>query len=439
CTDAACTTFGGPVRNITQGTWYLTIQAGVDAANPGDILEVSPGTYNENVVINKNNLTLIGALALNANDVPDPDIHTIINSAAPAVTTAPGIKINTGVTGVTIKNLRVQNFSSNSGIYGEAGNNGLTIDSVHVYNNNTTNAVNGGGIYMNGPVSNVTINNVDSQGNRSRGIVIWNGFKQNITITNNYVKSNNCCGIELQDGTASGVTVTGNTVISNSDSGMAFIGLTSGAGPNLISGNTITNNGRFGIEIKMPNGTGLASGDGSIVVENNIVSLPTPGTDLRDFAGIAIFRRSYLVGAGYANIPTGVIVRNNTVSGYRQANVGSVSTGFGIVVEGTNMTVAGNTLNNNDVGIQLQSGHLPYTANAAIDGDQSNLDDDFFGRGNSPVACVSVSGTNVYSGNGVDYRTVGASTSDSANVLNSTTGMRYCTIQSAIDAATAGD
>jgi parallel beta-helix repeat protein len=46
--------------------------------------------------------------------------------------------------------------------------------------------------------------------------------------------------------------------------------VTSGAASNVISNNTVTNNGRFGIEIKMPNGTGAASGDGSIVVENNV-------------------------------------------------------------------------------------------------------------------------------------------------------------------------
>lgn len=417
----------GPATNYNTDS-FDTIQEGVNAVSIGGTVHVAAGTYNENIVINTNNISLIGALAMNANDAPTPTIHTIIDSGAPAVTTSPGIAINSGITGVTIKNLRIQNFSSNSGIYGALGNNGLTIDSVHVYSNNTTNAVNGGGIYMNGPVSNVLINNVDSQLNRARGIVIWNGFKQNITITNNYVKSNNCCGIELQDGTASGVTITGNTVISNSDSGIAAVGLTSGAGPNVISNNTVTNNGRFGIEIKMPNGTGAASGDGSIVVENNIVSLPTPGADLRDFAGIAVMRRAYQVGYGYADIPTGVIVRNNTVSDYIQT---STSDGFGIVVEGTKMKVEGNTLTNNDVGVQVQSGHTPYTANAVGDGDQSNLADTYFGRGNSPVACAYISASNIYSGNGVSSRNVG--TVGSPAVQNVDTGTYFCSIQTAID------
>ncbi|MCC6261345.1 MAG: right-handed parallel beta-helix repeat-containing protein [Anaerolineales bacterium] len=418
------------------GCDFTTIQAAIAASSSGDTIQVGVGTYNENIVIDKNNITLIGAVALNPNDAPNPSTHTIIDSASPASVNSPGITINANVTGVTIKNLRVQNFSSNSGIYGALSNNNLTIENVHTYSNNTANAVNGGGIYMNGPVSNVLITNVDAQFNRSRGIVIWNGFKQNITITNNYVANNNCCGIELQDGTASGVTITGNTVINNSDSGMAVIGLMSGAGANIISNNALTNNGRFGIEIKLPNGTGVTSGDGSIVVENNTVTLSMPPADLRDFAGIAVFRRAYA--AGNVDIPTGVVVRNNTVTGYAQNNVGSNSAGFGIVVEGQNITVLNNTLVNNEVGVQIQAGHLPYTANTNTDGDQSDLADDYFGRGNSPLACVRVLG-NTYTTNGLDYRVVGSEASDNPPIVNQTKGTYHCGIQEAIDFAAPGD
>jgi hypothetical protein len=43
----------GPVKNITQVTSYPTIQLAVNAANNGDIIEVDPGTYNEQVLVNK--------------------------------------------------------------------------------------------------------------------------------------------------------------------------------------------------------------------------------------------------------------------------------------------------------------------------------------------------------------------------------------------------
>lgn len=413
-----------------------TIQAAVNQVSVNGTVSVAVGTYNENVVINKNGITLIGAFALNPNDPVSPATHTIIDgSAPPASGSSPGININNGITNVTIKNLRVQQFGSSSGIYGGLGNNGLTIENVHVYNNNASNA-SGAGIWVNGPVDGVTINEVDAQYNKSRGIVIWNGFKQHITITNSYAAYNNCCGIELQDGTASGVTITGNTSINNTDSGIAAIGLTSGAGANVISNNTVTNNGRFGIEIKLPNGTGLTSGDGSIVVENNTVSLTALPADLRDYAGIAVFRRGWQ--SGNADIPTGVIVRNNDVSGYVQSNGGSNSTGFGIVAEGNEMQVLNNTLTGNDVGVQVQAGHLPYVANTNTDGDQSNLNDDYFGRGNSPVACARVDG-NTYSSNGTDFRVVGSNANGSPSVHNQTQDTYHCGIQVAIDAATSGD
>ena len=410
-----------PVHNITQNTSHPTIQAGINAANPNDVLEIDPGTYVENVVVNKS-ITLRGSGQGN-----DPLVDTILNG-----TTIPGrgIFINAGITNVTIEDLRVVNYggANGTGIYANGQNNHFTVQNVTANNNGPGSISASGGIYMNGPVNNVLIDNVTAHGNWGRGIVIWNGFKTNITITNNDVRNNICCGIELQDGTASGVTISGNTIVDNSDSGIGLVGLMAGAGANVVANNTITNNGRFGIEIKLPNGTGATSGDGSIVIENNIVSRSFVPADARDLAGIAVYRRGWL--AGNVDIPTGVVVRNNTVTGYQQT---TTSDGFGIVVEGTNMTVSNNTLNTNDVGVQLQAGHLPYTANTNIDGNQANLADQYFGRGNSPVGCATITG-NTFAGNTVDTRNVNGIV-NGGNVLNSNTAVAFCTIQDAIDAA----
>ncbi|MBX7252164.1 MAG: right-handed parallel beta-helix repeat-containing protein [Candidatus Promineofilum sp.] len=405
---------------FTPATAKKTIQAGVNQVSVGGTVNVAAGVYAENVTIAKS-LTLTGAGQTN------DAAGTVLEGTG---MTGSAILVNTGVTNVTIQNLRAQNYSLSAaaGVYANGQNNNFTIQNVTSVNNGIV-GNNGGGVYMNGPVNNVLIDHVTATNNRSRGIVIWNGFKTNITITNNTVTGNNCCGIELQDGTASGVTVTGNTVSGNVDSGMAFTGLMSGMGANRIANNTLTNNGRFGIEIKLANGTGATSGDGSIVVENNNVTLSTPPSDLRDFAGIAAFRRGWVSGNNNVDIPTGVVIRNNTVTGYMQNNVGSNSEGFGIVVEGTNMTVTGNTLTNNEVGVQVQAGHLPYVANTNTDGDQSNLADQFFGRGNSPVGCALIT-SNTFSGNGTDTRNVGAG---GGVVTNVNTAETFCTIQSAIN------
>ncbi|HEY2775004.1 MAG TPA: thrombospondin type 3 repeat-containing protein [Candidatus Binatia bacterium] len=386
----------------------LTINYALSQAVAGDTIHVAAGTYAENVSIALNNITLQGAGA-----GTNPALHTILEGTG--IGASPGIWVRGSKTGVSILDLRVQNYASNSGIFGEVGNDNLTIDGVDTVANNTTNAVNGGGIYLNGPVQNVLINNVLSDGNKSRGIVLWNGFKKNITITNCTVTNNNCCGIELQDGTASGVTIQNNLVHDQTDSGMSTLGLTSGAGPNIISGNTVRDNGRFGIEVKMPNGTGLESGDGSIVYRDNLVerTVATP-VDARDVAGIAVYRRAWTVGQGYADIPNGVVVKENTIRGFQQP---STSDGFGIVVEGTNMKVLNNTVTNSDVGIQIQQGHLPYTANAAVDGDQSNLADADFGRGNSPTTSGTIAFNSV-AGNTVGIRNVNVAASSAIQTCN---------------------
>lgn len=385
------------------GAAFTTIQAALNNSLPGDTIQVCAGSYNENVTINNDNITLMGA-----GQGTNPTVDTIIEGATPINKgSQAGITVPSGNTGVSIRNLRVQNFDSNNGIFSAVGNNNFTVDSVTVHNNNSTSAANGAGIFMQGPVDYVTVNNVTATNNLARGIVVWDGFKKHITLTNNTVTGNGCCGIELQDGTASGVTMTGNVVTNNGDSGMSAVGLTTGAGPNLIANNTVTNNGRFGIEIKLPNGTGLESGDGSIVVRNNTVqrTVPISGAQFRDLAGIAVFRRSYVPGNNNVDVPTGVVVKNNVVSGYQQP---AANDGFGIVVEGLNMNVYGNNVSNNDVGIQRQEGHAPYVPNTATNGDQDVTGDLYFGRGNSPQVCAQI-GSNAYSGNGQNTRDVGPS------------------------------
>lgn len=409
----------------TPGSAKKTIAAALAQVSPGGTVVAAVGSYPEAVAITKSGVTLRGAGAGS-----NPATASILSGPAGG---ASGISLpNSGTAGVTIRDLRVQGFANGGICASGSGSNNLSIQNVQVVGNTAGSCQ--GGIYINGPVSGVTINGVLADSNTTRGIVIWNGLKQNITITNNTVTNNNCCGIELQDGTASGVTITGNTVTGNIDSGIAAVGLTGGAGPNLIANNTLTDNGRFGIEIKLPNGTGQASGDGSIVVRDNTVRRVTPievqrPGELRDLGGIVVIRRGYVVGNGNVDIPAGVVVRDNTVSGYVQSNPGSASEGFGIVVEGLGMTVTGNTVSGADVGIQVQGGHLPYTPNSSIDGDQTNLADQFFGRGNAPVGCAALS-ANTLSGNGADTRLLGGGT---PSVLNLATGKRFCSIQSAID------
>ncbi|MFZ1296405.1 MAG: LamG-like jellyroll fold domain-containing protein, partial [Saprospiraceae bacterium] len=422
-----------PVHNLTQNTYYNTIQAAINAANANDVIECAAKTYGEKLTIDKS-LTLKGI----------SETTCIIDGTG--LGTGSGISINNGITNVSIEKFTIKNHAgtapnSYAGIYAVGGNNNLSIKDCTIKDN-----VGGCGFYANGPVNGVTLDNLDVSGHTAafgaaRGIVIWNGFKQNISITNCDVYNNNCCGIELSDGTASGVTLSNNNVHDNADNGFGLLGLKAGAGANLISNNTVAKNGRFGIEIKNPNGNGTTSGDGSIYLDNNTVSFVTSaGMNVRDHAGIAVFRRSFQAGNpdGYPDVPTGVVIKNNTIDGYKHSNPSRTeSEGFGIVIEGTNHEVTANNVKNNDIGIQQQGGGHPnpnYVPNDAGDGDQiDGFSATYFGRGNAPVACGNEISGNTFTSNGLNTRNSTPGSGGNGFVLNSNTGKTYCTIQAAID------
>src|SRR6185312_11512567 len=69
----------GPGCSDAMGTPYCTIQAAVNAASPGDIINVAAGTYSELVTVNKA-LTLTGAKqGVNASDASRGSGETIVN------------------------------------------------------------------------------------------------------------------------------------------------------------------------------------------------------------------------------------------------------------------------------------------------------------------------------------------------------------------------
>ena len=160
-----------PVNNITQGTAHPTIQDAVNNATAGDVLVADPGTYPENVIIDKS-LTLRGA-----GNNTDPITATLDGQSL----TGASIRINAGITNVTIEHLRVEDFDQ-SGIYAVSGANSFTAQYLELDNNGFA-GTSDGGLYLGGPIDTVLIDHVTASKNQTRGIVIWNGHKTNITIT----------------------------------------------------------------------------------------------------------------------------------------------------------------------------------------------------------------------------------------------------------------
>ncbi|WP_293303191.1 T9SS type A sorting domain-containing protein [Pedobacter sp. UBA4863] len=448
----------------TQASPKKTIQAAIDAATGASTIYISSGTYAENVNINKSDIALIGSgSGANGNLAPTPintSLHTLVTGGAGTR----GIQISGSRTNVTVRDIAIVGYAG-EGFYAPANANNLTVQNLQV-NGNCTGAGRGG-IFIDGGITNVTITGCAVQNNGTgassatpRGIGIWNNNKDKITITNNYVIFTSCCGIDLNDGTASGVNISDNTLIAGSDkadSGIGILGLKAGNGANIIAGNTITVAKRYGIEIKNPAGSGLDDemADGAIIVKNNIITrldagAATIGTEARDLAGIAVFRRSFTAGnpSGYIDVPSGVVIKGNTIDGFQQPNANGE--GYGIVVEGVRMTVKNNTVKNCDIGIQRQAGNASnyykdgiVVGTPAQDADQVAAGSPYFNRGNSPYSAnIVLSGNDLSTGNTVQTRDEFALNSylgDAQFVYNVDKKANYATINLGVEYATAGN
>ncbi len=362
---------------------FKTIQMGVSVVDTGGTVHVAAATYSGSVLINRS-MTVVGAGAT-----------TVLDGVTD---TGDGIAIR-DASGVTISNLKVTNFDRGItlGIGGSTAASNITLNNLTVVDNGNHGLMSGtfdlNGLTVNG--GDYSSNGIGNVNNNGRGIWLIDGHKSNIDIHGATVNNNQLVGIDISDGDVTGLSIANNTVTGNGDSGIGVLGA-EGPGTTLVDNNTVTNNGRYGIEIKVPNGSGADTGPGSIVVSNNTVSRSVAATDARDYAGIAVFRRS--AGPFNTDGANGVVVRHNTVSGFRRST-SPVSTGdgFGIVVEGTNMTVDHNTVTNNDVGIQAQQGNTANTQSTP-----------FFDRGNA-VSYSGVINRNSISGNTLGLRTAGLS------------------------------
>lgn len=96
-----------------------TVQAGVDAASPGDVVEIAKGTYAESVVIATEGITLEG------DGIDDTIIRT------PATEGSTGILVTDGADNVTIADLTVRTELGPGILIGE-GSDGVRVEKVEV-------------------------------------------------------------------------------------------------------------------------------------------------------------------------------------------------------------------------------------------------------------------------------------------------------------------
>ncbi len=191
-----------PTTRLVPGD-YPTIQAAVDAANPGDTIQVSPGVYRENVLVQKNDLKLVGL---------DPWITIIDGGGLGTVVRA------YYVTAFSIEGFTVRNSGENSAA-------GILFDAYY---------------YQSGQFT-AKRNIVQSN---SVGIELYNILNGACLLEGNLVTDNTWEGID--NGGCSDIQVVGNTVARNGRDGYySFVG----KGPVSFSNNIFALNGRFGISL----------------------------------------------------------------------------------------------------------------------------------------------------------------------------------------------
>lgn len=270
-----------PLDVCPSGCAYATIQSAVDNAMPFDVINVSAGTYAENVVINKS-LTIQGA---------DPS-STIVDG-----TDTDSVFIINGSVAVTLTNMTITNGNAPSGsttnwgggIYVERGN--VTLDSLIISDNF---ASEGGGI--------------SSSGGK-------------LTILNSQI-INNIAGSST---TASG----GGIDVSNF----------SAAAQVVIVNSTIVNNTASSVSGGNAIGGGIASSASSLLIESSTISgnSSSSGVSTGSAGGIFIY------GSG-GSISETIAIRNSTISGNSAVFAGGgIYVTNAAEVTLTNNTVVSNT------------------------------------------------------------------------------------------------
>jgi len=275
---------------------FHTIQEAINNANEGDTIYVKNGTYYENVIMNKSNLTLVGE---NKED-------TIIDGGGGG-----------SVVRINANNILVSGFTMQGS--------GISLDSFSNENNISGNIIrnyHGAGIYLSGSDHNIIEYNMFTSFSYSTGISLDSGSDYNVIRW--CIIANSEYGIKL--GFSSYNTINDNNLVNNTQAGIYLkesIGNTIGrsnltnnrcgiyldtSGSNVIRGNTIAKSDWLGIYI-------YGSG-GNIIYNNDFIN---NSEQVYSSAFENMWDNSCLLGGNYWNDYVGV----DTKSGYYQDQLGS--------------------------------------------------------------------------------------------------------------------
>ncbi len=223
---------GGEPGTVRVPQEYSTIQAAVDAAADGDVVLVSPGTYNESIVIAGKSVTL-ASLYHTTGDEAYID-QTVIDAGgglADVIVVDATAGPDTTIVGLTIQN----------------GNDGVSaFRKVNIFNNRVTGNADGLDLESSGGVVRGNLIELNSDD----GIDLDRDTE--VIIEDNILRNNSNDGIEARFQSYSGPTlnivIRNNVISGNDDDGIQLIGYPDESNRSLlIEGNLIVNNGAVGL------------------------------------------------------------------------------------------------------------------------------------------------------------------------------------------------
>jgi len=330
-------TLTGPVHNLTKNTYYNTIQVALDDANSGDTVEVSPGTYYENLNFLGKNITL---RSTNPND-PSVVVSTIIDGGGNgSVVIFAGGETRQAV----LKGLTIQNGNSEPGAGGGIMiNNSSPTISGNIIRWNIVDSDNGGGGIFLAHLASPLIENNTIDGNQAGfGGGIYVGYNSSPTIRNNSIENNS---VEIHRG--GGIFVSGSSSPTIQDNSLSDNSSQFGGGICIVenSSGEISNN-YFTLNTAQYGG-GIFCGDSDPIIKQNEFS----GNSATSFGGGLFIGKC--------------VVNNNVISG------NTAQTGGGIFVWESSPTISDNNINGNTStmgggGIYVRSNSHPTINNNII-------------------------------------------------------------------------
>ncbi|MCJ7458654.1 MAG: right-handed parallel beta-helix repeat-containing protein [candidate division Zixibacteria bacterium] len=350
------------------------VQDGVDGVAPAGVVNVAAGMYEEQVVINKSNLTITGAGA-----GPDPATHTIVKS--PVILTwffttsannYPVMGIN-GATGVQIKNLRVDGAGRGNSNYRFVGvgfwnGDGSVIDCeiTGVQDTPFSGAQHGNGIYSynnaGGPYT-INVSGTEIDDFQKNGMTLL-GNNLTVNVLNCTVMGKGLTSITAQNGIQIGYGA-GGSVTNCSVSDIGYIPATWVASGMIFLNGTIVNvsgtSSVSGSQVSIVYQETQGSVDGVNITSADIDA--AEGISIRDYGysrfkgspgkisaiSLSPFEEEWGVESKLLSIPTTVTINNATLTGVH--HVGSYGVAAWSLGDDVNLTLTNSDIQDWEIGV----------------------------------------------------------------------------------------